>query len=49
MRERIARLEQAITESVKVALPALQQGINDLQALRGIADKAGELVNAWDP
>jgi len=37
MRERVARLEQAITEAVKLAPPALQQVINDLQALRGIA------------
>jgi transposase len=33
MRERVARLEQAITEAVKLASPALQQVINDLQAL----------------
>jgi transposase len=38
MRERVARLEQAITEAVKLASPALQQVINDLQALRSIAD-----------
>jgi transposase len=38
MRERVARLEQAITEAVKLASPALQQVINDLQALRGIGD-----------
>ncbi len=38
MRERVARLEQAITEAVKLASPELQQVINDLQALRGIAD-----------
>ena len=38
MRGRVARLEQAITEAVKLASPALQQIINDLQALRGIAD-----------
>jgi transposase len=38
MRERVARLEQAIMEVVKLATPALQQVINDLQALRGIAD-----------
>jgi len=38
MRERVARLEQAIMEAVKLATPALQQVINDLQALRGIAD-----------
>ena len=38
MRERVARLEQAIMEAVKLASPGLQQVINDLQALRGIAD-----------
>ena len=38
MRERVARLEQAIMEAVERASPALQQVINDLQALRGIAD-----------
>ena len=38
MRERVARLEQAILEAVKLASPALQQVINDLHALRGIAD-----------
>jgi transposase len=38
MRERVARLEQAIMEAVKLASPELQQVINDLQALRGIAD-----------
>ncbi len=39
MRERVARLEQAIMEAVKLASPALQQVIKlDLQALRGIAD-----------
>jgi hypothetical protein len=31
MRERVARLEQAIMEAVKLASPALQQVINDLQ------------------
>ena len=36
--ERVERLEQAITEAVKLASPALQEVINDLQALRGIAD-----------
>jgi len=38
MRERVARLEQAITEAVKLASPALQQVTNDLRELRGIAD-----------
>jgi len=38
MRERVARLEQVITDAVKLASSALQQVINNLQALRGIAD-----------
>jgi len=38
MQERVARPEQAITEAVKLASPALQRVIYDLQALRGIAD-----------
>ncbi|UWZ81685.1 transposase [Occallatibacter riparius] len=38
MRTRVMRLEHAITEAVKLASAALQQVINDLQALRGIAD-----------
>jgi transposase len=37
MRERVTRLEQAIMEAVKLASPALQQVINDLQALRGVS------------
>jgi transposase len=37
MRERVLRLEQAIAEAVKLASPALQEVIKDLQALRGIA------------
>ncbi len=35
MRERVARLEQAIMEAVKLASPSLHQVIDDLQALRG--------------
>lgn len=31
MRARVTRLEQAITEAVKLASPALQQVVNDLQ------------------
>ncbi len=41
MREQVARLEQAIMEAVKLASPAFQQVINDLQALRGIAEYFG--------
>jgi transposase len=46
MRERVARLEQAIAEAVKLASPALQEVINDLQALRGIADISAVTIAA---
>jgi transposase len=46
MRERVARLEQAIMGAVKLASPALQQVINDLQALRGIADISAVTIAA---
>src|ERR1700727_3660828 len=46
MRGRVERLEQAITEAVKVASPALQQVISDLQALRGIADISAVTIAA---
>jgi transposase len=46
MRERVERLEQAIAEAVKLAPPALQQVINDLQALRGIADISAVTIAA---
>jgi Transposase IS116/IS110/IS902 family len=46
MRERVERLEQAITEAVKLASPALQQVINDLQTLRGIADISAVTIAA---
>jgi transposase len=46
MRERVTRLEQAIIEAVKAASPALQQVINDLQALRGIADISAVTIAA---
>jgi hypothetical protein len=46
MRERVARLEQAITAAVKLASPVLQQVINDLQALRGIADISAVTIAA---
>jgi transposase len=46
MRERVARLEQAIAEAVKLASPALQQVIHDLQALRGIADISAVTIAA---
>ena len=37
MGERVRRLEQGIAEAVKVASPAMQEVVRDLQALRGIA------------
>jgi len=37
MGERVKRLEQAIAEAVKLASPAVQEVVKDLQALRGIA------------
>ncbi len=37
MTDRIRRLEQAIAEAVKLAPPQMQEGIQSLQALRGIA------------
>lgn len=46
MRAQVTRLEQAITEAVKLASPALQQVINDLQALRGIADISAVTIAA---
>ena len=46
MRERVARLEQAITYALKLASPALQQLINDLQALRGIPDISAVTIAA---
>src|SRR3954470_24967347 len=46
MQERVARLEQAIMEAVKLASPALQQVINDLKALRGIADISAVTIAA---
>jgi transposase len=46
MRERVAHLERAITEAVKLASPGLQQVINDLQALRGIADISAVTIAA---
>jgi transposase len=37
MGERVKRLEQSITEAVKLATPAVQEVVKGLQALRGIA------------
>src|SRR6202046_4606980 len=44
MRERVLRLEQAIAKAVKLASPALQEVITDLQALRGIAHIAAVTI-----
>jgi transposase len=38
MGERVKRLEQAISEAVKLAAPAVQEVVKGLQALRGIAE-----------
>ena len=38
MGERVGRLEQVITEAVKLASPQMQAVVRDLQALRGIAE-----------
>jgi transposase len=38
MGERVKRLEQSITEAVKLAAPAVQEAVKCLQALRGIAE-----------
>ena len=38
MSKRVRRLEQAITEAVKLAAPAVQEVVKGLQALRGIAE-----------
>jgi transposase len=38
MAERVKRLEQAITEAVKLASPAVREVVKGLQALRGIAE-----------
>ncbi len=53
MDERVQRLEQAITEAVKLVSPQVQEVILGLQALRGIAHLsavtiAAELVTAGD-
>jgi len=46
MGERVARLEQAITEAVKVASPEIQEVVKDLQALRGIAQISAVTIAA---
>jgi transposase len=44
--ERVARLEQAITEAVKIASPAVQEVVKGLQALRGIAQISAVTIAA---
>jgi len=46
MAERVKRLEQAITEAVKLASPALQDVICGLQALRGVAQISAVTIAA---
>jgi transposase len=46
MAERIKRLEQAITEAVKLAAPAVQEVVRGLQALRGIAQVSAVTIVA---
>jgi transposase len=46
MAERVMRLEQAITAAVKLASPAIQEVVKDLQALRGIAQISAVTIAA---
>jgi len=46
MGERVKRLEQAITEAVKLASPELQEVIKGLQALRGVAQISAVTIAA---
>jgi transposase len=46
MGERVARLEKAIAEAVKLASPELQEVVQDLQALRGIAQISAVAIAA---
>ena len=46
MAERVKRLEQAITEAVKLASAALQEVIRGLQALRGVAQISAVTIAA---
>jgi transposase len=46
MGERVARLEQAIAEAVKLASPAIQEVVKGLQALRGIAQISAVTIAA---
>ncbi|MGA7831257.1 MAG: IS110 family transposase [Terracidiphilus sp.] len=46
MSERVKRLEQAITEAVKLAAPAVREVVKGLQALRGIAQISAVTIAA---
>jgi transposase len=46
MAERVKRLEQAIAEAIKVASPELQEVIQGLQALRGVAQISAVTIAA---
>jgi transposase len=46
MSERVIRLEQAITEAVQQASPAIQQVVKGLQAMRGIAQISAVTIAA---
>jgi transposase len=46
MGERVVRLEQAITEAVNLASPAIQEVVKGLQALRGIAQISAVTIAA---
>jgi transposase len=46
MAERVIRLEQAISEAVKLASPAIREVVKDLQALRGIAQISAVTIAA---
>jgi transposase len=46
MGKRVVRLEQAITEAVKLASPAIQEVVKGLQALRGIAQISAVTIAA---
>ena len=46
MGERVKRLEQSITEAVKLATPAVQEVVKGLQTLRGIAEISAVTIMA---
>jgi len=46
MAARVKRLEQAITEAIKLATPAVQEVVKGLQALRGIAEISAVTIMA---